>query len=124
MMKKVQITRRELALLKADPRLSNIEKILIGIRISEGSWVVVDDTDEVHPQQSAPDPTPPREVPAMPKKAPVPLHRAAAEDIQNEMRAALGMPNLPVIEVAVRNGRWIIVDDPPANLPSIEKEDL
>ncbi len=44
----------------------------------------------------------------------VPVRRAAAEQIEREMREATGFADLPVIEVMVRRGDWRIIDDQPA----------
>lgn len=42
------------------------------------------------------------------------IHRAAAEQVQREIRDALGMPDLPVLNVMVDTGAWRIIDDRPA----------
>jgi len=39
------------------------------------------------------------------------IHRAAGEQVQREIRAALGMPDLPVIDVMVDSGAWKFIDD-------------
>jgi len=42
------------------------------------------------------------------------IHRAAGEQVQREIRAALGMPDLPVIDVMVSEGAWVIRGEQPA----------
>lgn len=39
------------------------------------------------------------------------IHRAAAEQVQREIREATGLDDLPVITVMVRRGDWVILDD-------------
>lgn len=39
------------------------------------------------------------------------IHRAAAEQVQREVRDALGFPDLPVLDVMVRHGLWVLIDD-------------
>jgi len=43
---------------------------------------------------------------------PVRVRRAAAEQVQQEIREATGFANLPVIDVMTRMGDWIVIDDP------------
>lgn len=42
------------------------------------------------------------------------ISRAAAEQVQREIREALGMADLPVLDVMVRNGAWVLKADQPA----------
>jgi len=42
------------------------------------------------------------------------IHRAAAEQVQREIREALGMPDLPVLDTMVAEGAWVIRGEQPA----------
>lgn len=39
--------------------------------------------------------------------------RSVAEAVQNDLREALRIPDLPVIDVKVKSGDWVIMDDEP-----------
>jgi hypothetical protein len=39
------------------------------------------------------------------------ISRAAAEQVQREIREATGQANLPVLDVMVRSGAWVLKDE-------------
>lgn len=47
------------------------------------------------------------------------IHRAAGLQVQQEIREATGLTNLPVYDVMVRSGAWVILPDkqPAAGMP-------